>query len=355
MKIFLHIGVPKAGSSALQWVFSQNRVLLSQYGICYPKCRHELLGGLNVSTLDQATRLIRHEYKNDPSRAAHDLDEAWQTVYKAADARPRILILSSESFFRTLDDATAPDLKRRLASLNGELQVVAYIRRPTDRYLSGVQQRLKLSSLSPVSNAHLIRNRERLEQWENHFPGQLSVFPYDRKQMLGGDVVSDFLSRIGADVDPSQLITADINESLSGEAMAILHGFHRTWYPRSDDQPGRGKSTFLQVLSRLDLADPERRRPQLRIDAARAINESCADDLRWLAARWNIHFPSDADASDARKTSEYPDFKTVDEICELDKGRQRRLAFAAYRRWLPAYMRRISGDAREALKRLIYR
>lgn len=350
MQIVLHIGAHKTGSSTLQWTLAKNRGFLLQHGICFPECDHGLLGGLCGKSLDRAPRLIKHKYAGNPSQALHDLEETWQTVSEAATARPRILILSSEYFFRRLDETTAPDLRQRLEDLDGNLRVVAYARQHSDRYVSAVQQVLRLSSRFPPRMLHNIKYEKFLDQWEHHFPGQVSVFPYERKQLVNGDVVSDFLSRIGSGVEPSQLVMEDRNPTLSAEAMSILQGFHRRLYPNADHQPRPGKSIFLKELSHLDAIDPARCRPRLRAGVAELIDGACADDAVALAEKWNVHFPASP-----KTTERSAHFETVEEICDLDTRRQRRLALATYGRWLLAFTYHLAGGPKRRIKRLLTR
>lgn len=350
MKVVLHIGAPKTGSSTLQWFLANNRELLSDKGICYPDCEQELLGALYSSSVEVAPRLVRYRYKKDAAAASRDRDEIWRIIDEASAARPRVLILSSQYFFRHIDDDSVYDLKGRLNALGGNLQIIAYVRRHSDLFLSYTQQVLKLSHRFPKNINKNIKFSSHLARWEKHFPGSVHVFPYGRRQMVGGDVIKDFFFRIDPGLDFSHLVAGDRNESLSAEAMAILQKFNFIWYRNSNGQPKLGRKAFLQALSIVDKKDPKRRRPQLREDVIRSIDNACSEDVEILAKKWGVHLPRTEG-----KASELRDFREVSELCQLDKRRQRRLTLAAYSQWIPFFILLVFNGIQRRLKRIVLR
>lgn len=162
MKTFLHIGMPKTGSTALQETLLASHDELLRKGVLYPRVpdptfnNHRLLL-VGTTPLEKLPRHIRRNYDEA------DLEGRKADFLRAvrADQRqhaPQAMVLSSESLFRNFSDAGKKVLMAGLHKIGadpGQTTVVAYVRRPADRYLSGLQQHLKASwKITPPEPAH---------------------------------------------------------------------------------------------------------------------------------------------------------------------------------------------------------
>lgn len=132
MRVVIHIGTHKTGTSSIQGVMAKNRDLLAGKGIWYPQCRYS---ARNLNFL--GWRLATKQYQ-EPSRF---LEKA---VAEARDRDCHTLLLSGESFYamtglfhnlldRPVDDYwdNEEEAVRALAGMlpDIEVKVVCYVRR----------------------------------------------------------------------------------------------------------------------------------------------------------------------------------------------------------------------------------
>lgn len=191
MKVVLHIGPHKTGTTTIQRFLFANARALRKRGIVYPKpwdgrYKHDAVAyGLRTPSL----------YDDTVRRVRGLLDEA-------ARDRARLCILSTEMF---VEEGVPIE---RLGEIFGghDLHVVAYIRRPDHQWASAYAQ---LVREGPV------RRRSAIDEdpipydcgyssvflkWMAHFPpGRMTIAPFDPPQWCGGSLEQDFLMTIGAD------------------------------------------------------------------------------------------------------------------------------------------------------------
>ena len=138
MKLVLHIGPHKTGSSSIQKSFDQASDKLLQQGVIYfaerPLPAWSLV--LKFATKEQRMHpLIRRHHPTDAQALACS-ERAWGDLaenVKKSDAK--ICVLSSEHFA----SLPAPSVQKLLTQLRGmfpEITVVAYARDPVGLYVS---------------------------------------------------------------------------------------------------------------------------------------------------------------------------------------------------------------------------
>lgn len=181
MKVYLHIGMSKAGSTAIQQCILQHEGALLQAGVCYP----------------EATRVNGAHYKL--FQALQDgggADEAATVIAEAEAAHAARLIVSVEGLWLVNDDAV-----RRLAqALSGhDAEVVLYLRRPDTYLTSSYRQGIKRKRRTTLSEADYARQpHERLrydrvlERWAEHFPLRVRAY-----EAVRSDLVGDFARATG--------------------------------------------------------------------------------------------------------------------------------------------------------------
>lgn len=226
MKLIIHIGSPKAGSSAIQDGLEQRASTLEKQGIaCYYRPRalstlyenlpphHFLLQGW-FETASQARAWSRHNWEQFESKVKSD--------------RPRITLLSSEQFLNM------PDLGfflERLAKTFSEIHAVAYVRDPVSMFQSNLDQRIRAGArlrdlFSPWELANPMWIASSLDRYlsilgHDHF----HVRCFDKSNLKDGDVIADYfglVSRIVAEEIAPPEQSFHVNESLAGAATAWL-------------------------------------------------------------------------------------------------------------------------------------
>jgi len=297
MRTVLHIGMPKTGTTALQECLHASRATLADHGVLYPAnppgCRfhnHRLL----IFGYTPYRRLPRHVLRY-PAYTEANLAEKYAEFLghlhgQVRDARPGWVVLSSETLFRKLGREARRSLPRALEPL-GELAVAAYLRRPSEYYLSNLQQRLKHSyrigwlwvppmfeivrSYAAVFGAEAVRPRI-----------------YDRTLIDQGDIVRDFFrnSLPGAPVDVGALTPGKrANETVSAEAVDLLSRYRAAFHPDADNVSKRDSVELVRTLRRLDAAVGARR-PELRPEIAERLDYARPDPLR-LRDAYGLAFP----------------------------------------------------------------
>ncbi|MAU51827.1 MAG: hypothetical protein CMN17_05500 [Roseovarius sp.] len=226
--LWLHIGMPKTGTTALQGWLHANAGFLRDHGIRY------LATGRDRGT--GAARLICHNALAVAlSRGWHGLPEG-QAEAMAAEVAAQggaQCILSSEMFFGR--DLT-PLHERYLSRIDVPLRVFVYLRRFDDFIEADYKQRAK-NGLPTGGAARFVAERLARIESDPHYldfgvaferiraqlPGA-EIVPrlYLRDEMAGGNVIPDFLSVLGVDPAEVPLPAVAANRSLSRVASEAL-------------------------------------------------------------------------------------------------------------------------------------
>jgi hypothetical protein len=204
MKIVVHIGPPKTGSTSIQVSLSADRDRLAGQGIYYYEKIPNMTLALSTLFLPKGRqpnpKLVR---KTGSIEQAYAWSRAcWDAFEKDVDeTRPDLSIISSERFAVIEDvDQFIARLRRRF----DEIYVVAYVRDPVALYTSTIQERVRggtvLGNLpTPMNFEYKLRGV--LERFRD-VVGQdrMIVRNFARENLVDGDVVADFaaiLSRLG--------------------------------------------------------------------------------------------------------------------------------------------------------------
>jgi len=219
MKILLHIGQSKTGTSAIQKFLTLNKVKLCEVGVLYPSVK---LGGVTVdigahnSVADALTGMYRYPFYTDV--------QYFNKFFKEAkDVKAETIILSAEHFFggepRVWNVTCENDYLKlysekiqRLASFltDHDITILVYLRPQIDWLASAISHTIRIDGL--ISNKRtyesdikyfemakpILKYSALLNIWADTIkPSSFIVVPYSKKQLMGGSSVSDFLYRAG--------------------------------------------------------------------------------------------------------------------------------------------------------------
>lgn len=200
MKIILHIGVHKTGTSALQAFLARNAALLLERGVFYKPTTPEWP---NHNPL--AAAFMPGSIDDGPTRLATTLEEA----------EGKTLLISSEMLCEP-----GVDLDLLLSCLKGhEVRTIAYIRHPSDIVVSAFNEVVRhhgthwTRPLNDQPFAYDPSQFDVLRPWLK--VPNITLAPYDRPQWVGGSIFSDFLAMIGVPGEDFDFNQAGGNESLS--------------------------------------------------------------------------------------------------------------------------------------------
>lgn len=215
--IIFHIGLPKTGTSAIQYYLNESNVLLKSEGVLYP-WPHAYPQDYYTSG-GNAARILA------VARKGHDLNqiESLKVALEDFSKQYSKIVLSSETlsvFFNNPEDL----LKYCPSGQN--VKVVLYLRNQIDKMVSDVNQTIKNKGRDNYSlgqNWYEFNDYFSLVgKWERAF-GQknMIVKGFDSSELVNGDIVEDFCYSIsipflGYDKDQP------INPGLNLEHMELM-------------------------------------------------------------------------------------------------------------------------------------
>ena len=266
--LWLHIGMPKTGTTALQGYLHGNAAFLNDHGIRYM-----------VSGRDRGTgkaRLICHNTMAiSMSRGWRDAPDPDAFAEEYAAHASGHCVLSSEMFFgRDL----APLHERYLSRIDGPVRIILYIRRFDDFIEADYKQRAKngmqtggvdafvAARLSQIENDPDYMNLGTMfDQIREQVPGA-EILPrlYLRDEMAGENVIPDFLSVMGVAPKDVTLPKVAANQSLSrlaSEALGLFDERGAGFDKKARRRLGRAlqQSNDPRVFGRGDVLTPAER------------------------------------------------------------------------------------------------
>lgn len=351
--LLLHLGQDKTGSTALQRSLFASPQQLRAAQLYFPDpgghaSHRQIFPHLTGCLPDDPVQL--RTLARTPEAAFRTAKQMWEQTCKALDReRPKTLILSSETEFRSFPVAGFDRLRDVLDQSVDQVKVVAYLRSPASFFLSRVQQDLKKRPMpNRIPPDHY---RRVLEPWRKFGPGPVEVMEYRREALIQGDVIADFCQRFLPALEASSLTDPGYsNPTLSAEAMELLQDFHRGERPAPYAFYARRPQRFKNLIARADQRVEGRARPRLR-DDLRAVIEARCTDLDWLADTCGVRFadvrPPEMPADLAEER--FQALRDVSDICPVDPARkaalwhEAQILARAERSWLAGGRRMFGG------------
>jgi hypothetical protein len=211
-EIYIHVGPPKTGTSAVQKWLSSNPSFLKEHGIYYPSHSVDINGVSsgnvrNIYDVDEAKKLTLNK-----ARLSKMLDLFSVSEYT-------LLLLSSEFFFRRMDELKVHMPKAKF---------IVYVRNPMEVRESNYNQSVKRHSQLEKINAtrsNRLPNMARLAEFTDTYgPQDVYLRPYGANYFKRGNIVSDLLSVIGIDANVKLPI---VNNSYQFEALEFKRWFNQ--------------------------------------------------------------------------------------------------------------------------------
>ena len=238
--LYLHIGTPKTGTTALQNFRYKNRRKLAKNGIFMPEA-----GMLNGKKVKQNAYWLYNENVDDQTR-----EEKFRELGETAKVYPKILLADERIWdLRANRIPFWEELKNSLDRQDILLKVVVYLRRQ-DTYIyskwaqsikygrSGkypsytFQEFLKSDDYHPelLDYAGVLKGIASVIGKEN-----LIVRVYDSNRFYGGTIFSDFFYAIGEpDISSYKMIDHLSNTSLSGNVLEAKRLLNQYGFPSEE-------------------------------------------------------------------------------------------------------------------------
>jgi hypothetical protein len=194
-KLFLHIGMGKTGTTALQKFFWSNRRALKKEGILYPR-----YGG------------IAHAHHLLSPYIPPELKDLWK-FKRVVEWAPKLketsfssILLSSELIAWATREQVIEFCSAITESF--DLKVIIYLRRQDNMIMANYNQLVKAGSekheldLVLESQIAKINYEDIIEPWSSSIgKDNIIVRPYEKRQFYGGDICHDFMYQIfGIDI-----------------------------------------------------------------------------------------------------------------------------------------------------------
>jgi hypothetical protein len=198
--LYVHIGSPKTGTTALQKFIRVNRDTLENNNLRYPDTASKAMNYLAFSMLDSVPELV------------HQLPIDMNELYATLELGGEVNVISAEAFFVCSSDkylgAALPTRLRLLLTDKCDVKIIVYLRRQ-DKFIESIySQYVKLHAHSSFYTKTIQDFIEEyscyldyykiLSNWAQVFGREnIIVRVYEKGQLKDCDIVSDFISTIG--------------------------------------------------------------------------------------------------------------------------------------------------------------
>jgi len=305
MKITLHIGQSKTGTSAIQSFLTLNRDALVQQGILYPAVKvwgMPVEAGSHNAVADAIAGKTSY-----PFVTAQKYHEAF--FGEAARLDVSHMILSAEHFIggepRIWDVTDHEDhykayrtkILRTAEWLEGhDVDLIVYLRPHASWLASSIAQNIRTTGLVAKIDASmtdmqffhmflpLLRYEKLLSAWREILcPRKITIVPYRRDTLINGNSVDDFIAQVG--IDGSTLPYAqkrEVNSSLTREYLEVQRELNKTPRPKSEIR------TSIKCLEALSRSSSEPTSYTLSPDAKAAVEQIAIEDNAALTREFGI-------------------------------------------------------------------
>jgi hypothetical protein len=301
MRVIIHGGMPKTGSTSIQDTLGANRSALAERGIVYPELlrarqsqSHWQLCAFDSEEMRERLGLLR--VKDLPAGWDRAVIDTLERVLGEAGRLGQTVILSDEGMADPARREGLERLRDLIEGHGGDIAVLVYARPPVELFGSLLQQHLKnLSRARDMGPPDWVSPHPAgLEQFEAVFGAERTHLRlYARGLLAQGDVVADFAAWVGrvagAELPLPERVAA-ANPSLSAPACALL-------VQALDHLPERGDDlVFSRLRSLLIKFDAGMAAPRLTLppDWRAAILDANREAWNALVDRAS-HAPQDRD------------------------------------------------------------
>jgi hypothetical protein len=304
MKILLHIGQSKTGTSAIQAFLTLNRDRLREHRILYPATRVKgmtLNLGAHNAVADSLLGKIQFPYLS--------ADEYFhQFIDDANKINADLLILSAEHFFGgepriwdVRDEVEYFELYRKkieiLASyLTGyDISILAYLRPQVDWIASAVSQTVRIERLISQRRIYqtdrqffqlmrpLLKYADLLDVWQEGIkPSSFTVIPYLRNKLHEQSSVADFLKRTGLENINFEYADSNlqVNTSLNREFIEVKKILNKTIRSKNEER------AIIRCMENLSHSNPQDCEYALDPDVKREIENFSSEQNTRISQRF---------------------------------------------------------------------
>lgn len=235
--VYIHIGRPKTGTTSIQKHLYANREALLSLGVLYP----------DIGIIDGAHHVIATSLLSNLPRMIESLptedEQVLQQQYleQVKTHKPEKVVISSE-FFTIMTGPREEEARQKLKAFfqqapfqDSPITIISYFRNQPDHIESAFSQEVRNVALSRTINFDEFSHRFLSAKHSNYYwavcqwaavfgESSITVRPFERSQLAGGDAIADFLNVIGVS-DSSGMLKANTekNPSLSLQRIELMN------------------------------------------------------------------------------------------------------------------------------------
>lgn len=244
MKIILHIGMPKTGTSSIQRFCRDNRAGLAAQGFWYPHTPADASGNhvklaAYAQNDDRPTPLRKDLGLTSPQALKHFRREFLQKM--AAEVRgheQKTLIMSNEHCSLLRHEKEVKRLASLLRAFSDDVKILVYVRRQVDLYVALHTTRVvrgessfDLNITPDVKDRWDFNYLKQLDRWAKYFgPENIIVRPFERGQLKDDDAVKDYLDVLGVESEDLTFVERQ-NKRASKDCVQFLEIMYK-YLPR---------------------------------------------------------------------------------------------------------------------------
>lgn len=225
--LLIHIGMPKTGTTALQNFLLQNDDKLQKYGWGYPVLSEDEIPDMSDIEGNGSNGNAIYIYK---ASLASSHNQIWKKGMDVAlkHLKNKNVIISAEGISVNGIEPFITDAKK----IYENVKVIVYLRRQDREIESLYNQHIKIG-MEYGSFDKFVKSDTNLKKWLDYLAKldsvsriigkeNLLVRVYEKQQLIGNDIVTDFLSVLGipSDQDEWKRI-AKMNPSIEGNYLGI--------------------------------------------------------------------------------------------------------------------------------------
>lgn len=214
--VYIHIGSPKTGTSALQLFWEKNRAQLKSQKIIFPPTKFENTHHYLAFALHKQAGKKEPFFPSDLKSIKDEYDDLNISDKKYS------YIISSEGLFNIKKESIAT--LKNLIPIDFNIKIIVYLRRQDQFIESHCIQDIKNCVTEKIDKSRYILFYSKIiKPWEEVFGKEnIIVKPYERSRFVQGDICIDFQNTIlNRNTDNYVYINEDINQSLSTQDLSF--------------------------------------------------------------------------------------------------------------------------------------
>lgn len=236
MKLLVHAGTPKTGSTTLQMSLIKSMKLLKENGIFFFQGFGPLRGDKALISLYNLPGENIIKMYGGKKNVLEQSEQEWKNLENLIkNQKVKNLILSSEHFCKERPNNL---FWKKIFSLAEDVRIIGYLREPKSLFLSSINQRIKagieIKDLFDTNNHwNFYTPSKGLLILKKELENQVILRNFNKQYLYENDILRDFSKLINDYFNKNiQLVNVEtFNQSLSGVSLAIIYFLKQSTKP----------------------------------------------------------------------------------------------------------------------------